>query len=125
MPVDQGAFVKSSSASNRPYHSGSRLGELIEDGPVGTWRSYRLRDVKLGADDYLTALILSACPRDRMKLLQAIYDEVYVDRATEIAFGVIAYSRNLFGKVITKSDEGRAIVCNILRGVRAGMAGKA
>jgi hypothetical protein len=121
MPVDQGAGVKTPDAiSNRPYHRGSRLGEVIEGVPV-IYSGMRVGDIKLDDDDYITATILAACPRDRIKYLQALYDETYCDTETITAFNVIAYSKNLFGKAATKSDEGRAVVCNILRGVRAGM----
>lgn len=124
MPVDQGAFVPKAE-SNRPIDRQSRLGDLIENVPRG-FDCIRVSDVPmLYRDDQLTSVILGACPRDRVNYMRALYDEVYFDEATSIAFNIVAFSKDLFGKVITKSDEGRGIVCNILRGVRAGQRGRA
>lgn len=106
--------------SNRPFTTATRLGEVIAGCPV-IFSGFTIGSIKRGDNDLLDAVILAACPRDRVKYLMALYDEIHADKATRAAFSVIAFSKNLFGKAITKSDEGRGIVCNILRGVREGM----
>lgn len=106
--------------SNRPFTNATRLGEVIADCPV-IFSGIPVGNIKRGDNDLLDAIILAAPPRDRVKYLMALYDEMYADQATIAAYNIIAFSKNLFGKAIVKSDEGRGIVCNILRGVRAGM----
>lgn len=113
-------YSDASVASNRPYTNLTKLGDVIPDCPV-IYRSIPIGTIRLGDDDYITSIILGACASCRTKYLAALYDEVFLDEAAQRTFTNIAFSKNLFGKVASKSDEGRRIVSLILRGVHAGM----
>lgn len=110
--------------SNRPYHRGSKLHELFEPGELSThWTNVRAGDVAGMHDDYMTACVLSACPRTRVRFLQAIYDEMYADNAVLIAYNVIARSADQFGKVIDwRSVAARERVNLVVMGARAALS---
>ena len=113
--------MQNSQPSNRPFHRGTCLGSVFPT-CLDRYLHIAVSDVVAGiADDRLTGMILSGTLDERVRYLRCVYDELFYDVSTRATFDVIAKHPTLFGKVISKSDAARAIVCNILLGVRAGV----
>lgn len=124
-PVAAAVYRTQQPVSNRPYHRGSKLHELFEHGELPMcWENVRAGDVAGINNDAMTACILAACPKTRVRYLQAIYDEMYADSSVLAAYEAIARSPDKFGKVIDwRNADARERVNLVVMGARAAIGG--